>query len=114
MFRSVGNSGIKLVSTNKSNDATPPAKKIFITKDGKVIGHQIAAPPGGKMAIAPSSTTPNKLTPGASPATPVQQQKVQIVKSADGKIQVRGLLPGETINQSQLSIVIIDQSQLTI
>jgi len=69
-----------------------------------VIGHQIAAPPG-KMPIP--NLTPTKpglgqptptVTPVASPATPVQQ-KVQIVKSADGKIQVRGLLPGQQLVQ---------------
>merc|ERR1719330_422917 len=52
------------------------------------------APPG-KVAI-PSLV--NKGAPAISPG-PGTQQKVQIVKSADGKIQVRGLLPGQQLVQ---------------
>ena len=101
IIKAPGNTGIKLIS---SKSDTNTAKKIFITKDGKVIGHQIAAPPG-KVPIP--NLTPTKPGPGGSPAVapaaaaspaPVQQ-KVQIVKSADGKIQVRGLLPGQQLVQ---------------
>ena len=58
-------------------------KKIIMSEDGKLIGRQITntqklAPPE-KVAIPP---TPPAFTPGQS-----NQQKVQIVKSADGKIQ---------------------------
>ena len=103
-IRTVGGSGVRIISSQANSTVGGPPKKIFITKDGKVIGHQIAAPPG-KMPIP--SLTPTKpglgqptptVTPVASPATPVQQ-KVQIVKSADGKIQVRGLLPGQQLVQ---------------
>ena len=104
IIKAPGNTGIKLIS---SKSDTNTAKKIFITKDGKVIGHQIAAPgaPPGKVPIP--NLTPTKPGPGGSPAVapgaaaspaPVQQ-KVQIVKSADGKIQVRGLLPGQQLVQ---------------
>merc|ERR1719410_2618818 len=51
--------------------------------------------PGASPGLGHPTPT---VTPGASPATPVQQ-KVQIVKSADGKIQVRGLLPGQQLVQ---------------
>ena len=66
------------------------AKKVFMTKDGKVIGHQLAPP--GKVAIPPTPASPGQ-------AGQANQQKVQIVKSADGKIQVRGLLPGQQLVQ---------------
>merc|ERR1719450_2080149 len=107
----VGSSGIKLISSKPDTSIGNTAKKIFITKDGKIIGHQIAAPPG-KVAI-PNLTQTGKQQQAAgvspavqttavqqqqAPAAPVQQ-KVQIVKSADGKIQVRGLLPGQQLVQ---------------
>jgi len=92
--------GIKLMASKNlpagMGGAGSTAKKIFISKDGKIIGHQMAggAPPG-KVAI-PSLV--NKGAPAISPG-PGTQQKVQIVKSADGKIQVRGLLPGQQLVQ---------------
>merc|ERR1719422_984150 len=91
--------GIKLMASKNlpaGIGAGSTAKKIFISKDGKIIGHQMAggAPPG-KVAI-PSLV--NKGAPAVSPG-PGAQQKVQIVKSADGKIQVRGLLPGQQLVQ---------------
>ena len=96
-IKTVGNQGIKLIAS-KGSEAGNPAKKIFITKDGKIIGHQLAPP--GKVAIP---NLANKVVGGATPPvgaaqSPVQQ-KVQIVKSADGKIQVRGLLPGQQLVQ---------------
>ena len=95
--------GIKLIAS-KGSEAGNAAKKIFITKDGKIIGHQLAPP--GKVAIpnlankmvGGSPVTPVTPTVGAAQQSPVQQ-KVQIVKSADGKIQVRGLLPGQQLVQ---------------
>merc|ERR1719341_3038352 len=85
----------KLIAAKGVNSTPNTAKKIFVSKDGKIIGHQVsnagAAPPG-KVAI-PSLASKNQ--PGAAGT----QQKVQIVKSADGKIQVRGLLPGQQLVQ---------------
>merc|ERR1719273_2929685 len=85
----------KLIAAKGINSTPNTAKKIFVSKDGKIIGHQVsnagAAPPG-KVAI-PSLASKNQ--PGAAGT----QQKVQIVKSADGKIQVRGLLPGQQLVQ---------------
>jgi len=92
--------GLTMAQRTVNANNMPFAKKIFMSKDGKVIGHQIAnvgqspqnkvAPPG-KVAIPP---TPAVASPGQS-----NQQKVQIVKSADGKIQVRGLLHGQQLVQ---------------
>ena len=89
------------------------AKKVFLTKDGKIVGHQLigghaAAGMNNKVAIAPinkttiSTTKPTPLPPPVAqptPASPGQQQKVQIVKTSDGKIQVRGLMPGQQLVQ---------------
>ena len=94
IIKTVGSSGIKLISSKPDTSIGNTAKKIFITKDGKIIGHQIAAPLS-KVAIQNLLQT-GKQPAGVSPAAPVQQ-KVQIVKSADGKIQVRGLLPGQQL-----------------
>merc|ERR1719450_1079005 len=121
----VGSSGIKLISSKPDTSIGNTAKKIFITKDGKIIGHQIAAPPG-KVAI-PNLTQTGKQQQAAgvspavqttavqqqqAPAAPVQQ-KVQIVKSADGKIQVRGLLPGQQLVQMPDGKLQIFSSQQT-
>ena len=103
---SVPNQGIKLIAS-KGSEGGNAAKKIFITKDGKIIGHQLAPP--GKVAIpnlaskvvggSPVPASASSVSPAvAAGQTPVQQ-KVQIVKSADGKIQVRGLLPGQQLVQ---------------
>merc|ERR1719187_1465292 len=86
----------KLIAAKGVTSTPNNAKKIFVSKDGKIIGHQVsnagAAPPG-KVAI-PNLASKNQ--PAGAAGT---QQKVQIVKSADGKIQVRGLLPGQQLVQ---------------
>jgi len=66
-------------------------KQMHYFKDGKVIGYQTSgsAPPG-KVAIP-------RARKAAVPAMISARQKVQIVKSADGKIHVRGLLPGQQL-----------------
>ena len=91
---------------SKGSEAGSAAKKILITKDRKIIGHQLAPP--GKVAIpnlankivggSPASASPSVSTAVGASQSPVQQ-KVQIVKSADGKIQARGLLPGQQLVQ---------------
>lgn len=103
-------------SAGVSSILTPPAKKVFISKDGKVIGTQlIQQTPNGPRIITPSSIRPGVgqtqiMQQNASPSnasglqqtptvTSSPQQKVQIVRSADGKIQVRGLLPGQQLVQ---------------
>ena len=81
----------KLIAAKGVTSTPNTAKKIFVSKDGKIIGHQVsnagAAPPG-KVAI-PSLASKNQT--GAAGT----QQKVQIVKSADGKIQVNICLLGQ-------------------
>ena len=64
------------------------------------------ANPGGKIAIPsvggvqnPAATPTMVATPPPASAVAPQQQKVQIVRSSDGKIQVRGLLPGQQLVQ---------------
>ncbi len=101
--------------------AIPPGtKKVFISKDGKIIGSQmvqITPPQPPKQQQPQVQPAPQKIAipanPSASPqvvGSPVPsappaaamgspQQKVQIVRSSDGKIQVRGLLPGQQLVQ---------------
>ena len=86
----------------------PATKKLFISKDGKVIGAQVLPSGGNALAsqqpkvtlpTAPVQPTP-VVAPITSPSSVAQpQQKVQIVRSSDGKIQVRGLLPGQQLVQ---------------
>ena len=74
-------------------------KKIFITKDkGTVIGHQIAAPPHPSHTIPRPGSCP-VVASGAAAAPASVQQKVSIVKSADNKLYVLGLLPGQQLVQ---------------
>ena len=104
-IKTVGSQGIKLIAS-KGSEAGSAAKKILITKDRKIIGHQLAPP--GKVAIpnlankivggSPATASPSVSTAVGASQSPVQQ-KVQIVKSADGKIQARGLLPGQQLVQ---------------
>ena len=100
------------INSATASPISTPAKKVFISKDGKVIGTQlIQQTPSGPKIITPSairpgvvspsiiqqSASPNTINSIQSPSSP--QQKVQIVRSADGKIQVRGLLPGQQLVQ---------------
>ncbi len=99
----------------------PGTKKVFISKDGKIIGAQLVQSPqtpgagantkimpGGKLSIPTvggvqnPAATPTILpnTGGGATSSPQQpQQKVQIIRSSDGKIQVKGLLPGQQLVQ---------------
>lgn len=84
----------------------PGTKKVFLSKDGKIIGAQIVQQPPtaatSKISIPSVGgmqnpvATPTVVQPQAQQQT---QQKVQIVRSSDGKIQVRGLLPGQQLVQ---------------
>ena len=108
---------------NQQNMIQPGTKKVFLSKDGKIIGAQLVHQPTqpnanstnntGKIAIPTvggvqnPSATPTLMQTGppanAIPSPQQQQQqtqqKVQIVRSSDGKIQVRGLLPGQQLVQ---------------
>ena len=109
-------------SPNQQNMIQPGTKKVFLSKDGKIIGAQLVHQPTqpnansanntGKIAIPTvggvqnPSATPTLMQTGppanAIPSPQQQQQtqqKVQIVRSSDGKIQVRGLLPGQQLVQ---------------
>ena len=104
-------------STPQQQVIQPGTRKVFISKDGKIIGAQLVQ--GQQVVNSPTNTNKISLpsvaggtqdpvaTPTmvaspqqqAQPVTPSSQEKVQIVRSADGKIQVRGLLPGQQLVQ---------------
>ena len=106
-------------STPPAGMQQPQAKKVFISKDGKIIGAQLLQQPqtsttgGGSPATTKISipSVGGVSNPVATPTivqphqiqqqqqSPQTQQKVQIVRSSDGKIQVRGLLPGQQLVQ---------------
>ena len=84
----------------------PATKKLFISKDGKVIGAQVlpqsTTTPQPKVTLPTAPVQPAPvIAPMAAPPSAANQpqQKVQIVRSSDGKIQVRGLLPGQQLVQ---------------
>ena len=94
----------------------PGTHQVIISKDGKIIGPQLVQ--GQQVVISPSNTdkisfpsvaqnpmatTTMVASPQqqAQPVTPSSQQKVQIVQSADDKIQVRGQLPSQQLFQIQ-------------
>ena len=84
----------------------PATKKLFISKDGKVIGAQVlpqsTTTPQPKVTLPTAPVQPAPvIAPMAAPSSAANQpqQKVQIVRSSDGKIQVRGLLPGQQLVQ---------------
>jgi len=83
-------------TTPIATGGAPAPKRIFVTKDGKVI-HQ--PPQSVLQQIKPAATGMASAASPTTPATPTSQQKVQIVRSTDGKIQVRGLLPGQQLIQ---------------
>ena len=100
------------MSTNQTTSYTTSipgtggAKKVFLTKDGKILGHQTigGTGPNKKVAIPNINKTTVSTTLAPQPQvttqpSPSSQQKVQIVKTADGKIQVRGLMPGQQLVQ---------------
>jgi nucleosome-remodeling factor subunit BPTF len=110
--------GVRTVTSGAqvvSSPQPPPTKKVFISKDGKIIGAQVVpvnAPPQQqqqqpKVAIPANPTavlSPQQVTTTTTTASPqlvsaVPQQKVQIVRSSDGKIQVRGLMAGQQLMQ---------------
>ena len=106
-----GGAGVRPIAPNALGRPSipmmhPATKKLFISKDGKVIGAQvlpqnaIMSQPRVTLPTAPLQQTP-VLAPMASPSSAATQpqQKVQIVRSSDGKIQVRGLLPGQQLVQ---------------
>ncbi|XP_049831961.1 nucleosome-remodeling factor subunit NURF301 isoform X2 [Schistocerca gregaria] len=92
-----------LTSTNNtSGKALLGTRRIFMTKgaDGTTrvmtgptsILPKTAQQPQSLIKIQPSGQTP-------VPGTPSNQQRVQIVKGPDGKLQVRGLMPGQQLVQ---------------
>merc|ERR1719328_927669 len=96
MVPTVVNSSPAAGQTNNQQVIQPGTKKVFLSKDGKIIGAQLVhqpptapANPGGKIAIPsvggvqnPAATpTMQVATPPPASAVAPQQQKVQIVRS---------------------------------
>ena len=105
-----GGTGVRPIAPNAVGRPSvpmihPATKKLFISKDGKVIGAQVLpqnAPSQPKVTLPTAPIQPAPvIAPMASPSSAASQpqQKVQIVRSSDGKIQVRGLLPGQQLVQ---------------
>ena len=89
-----GNKLTSLVSTPPGTSGSPMGRRILITKDGKttqVVKTTMAAAGSAQpVLIAPS--------PGVAAATPAANKTaVQICRGPDGKIEIRGLKPGQQL-----------------
>lgn len=88
-----GSKFTSVVSTPPGAAGTTLGRRILITKDGKttqVVKTTAASPSGSAqpVLIAPS--------PGVAAATPTAS-KLQITRGPDGKIEIRGLKPGQQL-----------------
>lgn len=90
----------KIVGTpTTAATGTPVTRRILITKDGKT-GQIVGSP-----AVQPVLLTPST---GVAAATPATTSKLQITRGPDGKIQIRGLQPGQQLirmNDGRISIL---------
>ncbi|XP_063224982.1 nucleosome-remodeling factor subunit NURF301 isoform X2 [Bacillus rossius redtenbacheri] len=102
-----GKSTLTSLLTGTPNNTTGKTllgtRRVFMTKGADGTTRVVSAP----TSILPKTTQSQSLirvqAPSANtpvqPAPPMTQQKVQILKGPDGKIQVRGLLPGQQLVQ---------------
>lgn len=93
-----------LLSTGNSNKTFIGTRRIYMTKAADGTTRVVSGP----TSILPKTpSTPNQGTANqqslikSTPTTPAQQiqQKVQIIRGPDGKLQVRGLMPGQQLVQ---------------
>ncbi|CAB4054287.1 BPTF [Lepeophtheirus salmonis] len=65
----------------------PTTKKVFISKDGKIIGTQVVPLGGTGKSTVSTPTVPSKPTVTTTASSTPTQQKVQIVRSSDALLQ---------------------------
>lgn len=85
-----------IVSSPAGTPGTPVTRRILITKDGKtsqVVKTTAAAAAAASGSVQPVLIAPN---PGVAAATPMTS-KLQITRGPDGKVQIRGLQPGQQL-----------------
>jgi nucleosome-remodeling factor subunit BPTF len=88
-----GNKLTSLVSTTPGATGSPMGRRILITRDGKT--SQVV-----KTTMTSASGSPQPVliapSPGVAAATPTVN-KLQISRGPDGKIEIRGLKPGQQL-----------------
>ncbi|CAD6241102.1 GSCOCG00009137001-RA-CDS [Cotesia congregata] len=77
-------------------------RRIFMTKSADGTTRMVSGPTSilPKTTSSPAALNQQSLIKTGTPSTPQQgQQKVQILRGPDGKLQVRGLMPGQQLVQ---------------
>lgn len=98
-----------LVTTPAGAVGSPLGRRILITKDGKTSQIVKTTAAAAAAASASGSVQPVLIapSPGVAAATPMTS-KLQITRGPDGKVQIRGLQPGQQLirmNDGRLTIV---------
>ncbi|XP_015116667.1 nucleosome-remodeling factor subunit NURF301 isoform X2 [Diachasma alloeum] len=89
-----------LLTTPTQSKTIIGTRRIYMTKSADGTTRVVSGPTSilPKTPSTPSTPTPQSLIKG-SPQTPQQPQRVQILRGPDGKLQVRGLMPGQQLVQ---------------
>ena len=96
------------IQQQQQSPQTQQKVQLVRSSDGKIQvrgllpGQQLVHMPDGSLQISPEqpavqATIPHQTQQQQQQQSPQTQQKVQLVRFSDGKIQVRGLLPGQQI-----------------
>ncbi|XP_008553074.1 nucleosome-remodeling factor subunit NURF301 isoform X1 [Microplitis demolitor] len=92
-----------LLTTPNQNKTFIGTRRIFMTKSADGTTRMVSGPTSilPKSTSSPANVNQQSLIKAATPNTPVQQvqQRVQILRGPDGKLQVRGLMPGQQLVQ---------------
>ncbi|KAK0170901.1 hypothetical protein PV328_008686 [Microctonus aethiopoides] len=95
-----------LTTPNQQNKTFIGTRRIYMTKssDGttRVVSGPTSILPKTGQSQSPINTNQQSLIKtGGTPSVPIQhvQQRVQILRGPDGKLQVRGLMPGQQLVQ---------------
>ncbi|XP_011866666.1 PREDICTED: nucleosome-remodeling factor subunit NURF301 isoform X2 [Vollenhovia emeryi] len=110
-----------LLTTPTQNKTFIGTRRIYMTKsaDGttKVVSGPTSILPKTPQAQGLNQQSLIRVTPTTTTSSPVQvQQRVQILRGPDGKLQVRGLLPGQQLVQmpdGKLHVLNVSQTVAT-
>ncbi|XP_063972664.1 nucleosome-remodeling factor subunit NURF301 isoform X2 [Diachasmimorpha longicaudata] len=89
-----------LLTTPTQSKTIIGTRRIYMTKSADGTTRVVSGPTSilPKTTTTPSTPAPQSLIKG-TPQTPQQPQRVQILRGPDGKLQVRGLMPGQQLVQ---------------
>ncbi len=96
-------SGVTSLTTATMTPITgrlPALKRISVTKDRKILGGSLAQPQIMKSAYPATPVSQSAPVTSAAMSSPGSQQRIQIIRSSNGKLQIYGLLPGQQLVQT--------------